>query len=198
MGVGLGHDFLRHIQRTRVLIHLLDGLAEDPLADFSQINSELALFDPDLASKLQIVVLNKIDMPDALERWEEIEKQLKLRGYEPISISALARTNVRQLLFKTAELLKQSPELPEVTALPVYRPVDDPQQFEIEQTPEGWRIHGVSIERAAAMTYWEYEQSVRRFQRILEAIGVDVALREAGIQNGETVFIADHELEWQD
>lgn len=197
-GVGLGHDFLRHVQRTRVLIHLLDGLGDDPLADFSQINSELALFDPQLADKPQIVVLNKIDMPEVLERSDEIEGQLRDLGYESMSISALARTNVRQLLFRTKELLEKSPKPPDVAALPIYRPAEDPQEFGIEQTPDGWRVHGASIERAAAMTYWEYEQSVRRFQRILETIGVDEALREAGIQHGDTVFIADHELEWQD
>jgi GTP-binding protein len=73
-GAGLGHDFLRHVQRTRVLIHLLDGLSEDPLADYSQINSELALFDPNLAKKPQVVALNKIDQPEVQERLAEIQK----------------------------------------------------------------------------------------------------------------------------
>ena len=76
-GVGLGHDFLRHIQRTRVLIHLLDGLADDPVLDFAQINSELALFDPDLARKPQIVALNKMDLDDVLARWPKIQTELK-------------------------------------------------------------------------------------------------------------------------
>ncbi len=93
-GAGLGHDFLRHIQRTRVLIHLLDGLGTDPLADFAQINSELALFDPRLAQKPQIVALNKIDQAEVQERWPKIKKELKKRGYESMAISALARTDV--------------------------------------------------------------------------------------------------------
>ena len=76
MGVGLGDAFLRHIQRTRVLIHMLDGLAEDPLADFSQINSELALFDPKLGKKPQVVAFNKMDMPEAQERWPKVKKEL--------------------------------------------------------------------------------------------------------------------------
>lgn len=75
MGIGLGHEFLRHIQRTKVLIHLLDGLAEDPVLDYAQINSELALFDPQLGEKPQIVAFNKIDMPEAMERWPAVEKQ---------------------------------------------------------------------------------------------------------------------------
>ena len=95
-GVGLGDDFLRHIQRTRVLIHLLDGLAEDPVLDFAQINSELALFDPTLAKKPQVVVFNKMDLPEVQERWPKIAAQLKKRSHlpgadAPLAISALAR-----------------------------------------------------------------------------------------------------------
>lgn len=197
-GVGLGHDFLRHIQRTRVLIHLLDGMAEDPLLDLAQINSELALFDPHLAEKPQVVALNKIDLDDVQARWPEIESQLKSRGYEPFAISAVAGTNVRKLLYRAAQLLEQAPEHAKVIEIPVYRAEADPNEFSIEREPGGWRVQGESIERAAAMTYWEYDQSVRRFQRILETLGIDEALRKAGVRDGDTVFIGDHELEWQD
>jgi GTP-binding protein len=99
-GAGLGHDFLRHIQRTRVLIHLLDGLSEDPVADYSQINSELSLFDPNLAKKSQLVALNKIDQPEVQERLAEIQKKFEKLGVELMTISALARTNTRELLIK--------------------------------------------------------------------------------------------------
>ncbi len=199
MGVGLGFEFLRHVQRTRVLIHLLDGLSDDPLADLSQINSEMALFDPDLAKKPQIVTLNKIDLPEVQERWPKIKKALAKRGYEAMAVSAVAHTNVKELLWKASELLKTSPlPPPEATALPVYRPKEDPRAFTIERTQDGWKVSGASIERAAEMTYWEYEGSVRRFQRLLENLGVDKALREAGIQEGDSVFIKDYELEWQD
>ena len=103
------------------------------------------------------------------------------------------------LLWKAHELLQNAPE-PEVEqALPVYKPEDDPRDFTIEQIPEGWRLHGAAIERAAAMTYWELESSVRRFQRLMENLGVETALRKAGIQEGDTVFIGeDYELEWED
>jgi len=119
LGVGLGHDFLRHIQRTRVLIHLLDGLAEDPLLDLAQINSELALFDPALADKPQIVALNKIDLPDVQSRWPKIKRALKRRGYEPYSISAVTGMDVRQVLYRAAQLLTDAPPLPEPTVMPV-------------------------------------------------------------------------------
>jgi GTPase len=198
-GVGLGHDFLRHIQRTRVLIHLLDGLADDPLLDLAQINSELALFDPALADKPQVVALNKMDLPDVQARWPKIQRALKRRGYEPYAISAVVGTDVRTILYRAAQLLAEAPPPPEATELPVYRPVSDPRQYEIVRTPEGWRLSGNAIERAASMTYWEEPQSIRRFQKILKTLGIEDALRDAGIQNGEMVFIgSEFELEWQD
>lgn len=199
-GIGLGYDFLRHIQRTRVLIHLLDGMAEDPLLDFSQINSELALFDPDLGEKLQVVVFNKMDLPDVKARWPEIKNALEGKGFEPMAISAVAGTGVRQVLFKAAQLLAEAPPISEVEQSPVYRVESDPREFKVEFSSEegGWRVTGAAIERAAAMTYWEHDQAVRRFQRILSALGIEAALREAGIQEGDSVFIGEFELEWQD
>ena len=198
-GVGLGHDFLRHIQRTRVLIHLLDGLADDPVLDLAQINSELALFDPDLADKSQVVALNKMDLPDVQNRWPDIERALKRRGYTPEVISAVAGTNVRKVLYQAAQLLAEAPPPPEPAEMPVYRPVSDPRLFEISQNEDGWQINGEAIERAASMTYWEEPQSIRRFQRILRTLGIEDALRQAGIQDGDTVFIgSEYELEWQD
>lgn len=197
-GKGLGHDFLRHIQRTRVLIHLLDGLSEDPLADFTQINSELALFDPDLATKPQIVALNKIDLPDVQARWPQIEKALKKLGYLPMAISAATGKDVRTLLAQAARALAALPEPVNTESLPVYRPEVDPREFHVEREGADWRLRGASLERAAAMTYWEHDQSVRRFQRMLQQLGVDVALRDAGVKAGDTVKIGEYELEWQE
>jgi GTP-binding protein len=201
MGVGLGDAFLRHIQRTRVLIHLLDGLAEDPLADFSQINSELALFDPKLGEKSQIVAFNKMDMPETQVRWPEIKKELEARGYQPMAISALARENLQPLLWKAYELLKSAPEPEPVAAqaMPVYRPEANPKAFTIEREPDGgYRVRGEAIERAAAMTYWEEEAAVLRFYRLIRTLGIDAALRKAGIQEGDTVYIGEYDLEWTD
>jgi len=199
-GAGLGHDFLRHVQRTRVLIHLLDGMSEDPVADYSQINSELSLFDPNLAKKPQIVALNKIDQPEVQARLAGIERQFKQLNVEFMTISALARTNTRELLLRAYQALQEAPAVEQVEApLPVYKPKEDPREFNI--TREGaneWRISGVAIERAASMTYWQHDGSVRRFQKIMETLGVEEALRKAGVQEGDTVAIGDFELEWQD
>ncbi len=198
LGIGLGHDFLRHVQRTRVLIHLLDGSAQDPLLDFAQINSELALFDPNLAKKPMVVALNKIDLPEVRQRWPEIEAGLKKRGYkDAMEISAVAGTNVKQLLHRAARLLAETKsEQAGEEIIPVYRSEGDPRSFTIKRESAGWRVHGEAIERAAAMTYWEYDQSVRRFQRILQTLGIEDALRSAGVREGETVFIGEYELEW--
>jgi GTP-binding protein len=207
-GVGLGHDFLRHIQRTRVLIHLLDGLAEDPVLDFAQINTELSLFDPELARKPQIVAFTKMDLPEAQERWAKIKTRLKKRiaqqgegvqiDPEPFGISAVTGLQVKPLLYRAAQLLKETPQPSVEAEIPVYRVEADPKAFTITQEPDGWRVSGPAIERAAKMTYWEHYQSMRRFQRILETLGIDKALREAGVQNGDTVHIGEFELEWQD
>ncbi|MCE9646295.1 MAG: GTPase ObgE [Chloroflexi bacterium] len=198
-GAGLGHDFLRHIQRTRVLIHMVDGLSEDPLADYTQINSELALFDPKLATKPQIVALNKIDQPDVQERLDEIKAGFKKKKIELFTLSAMARTNTRDLLIAAHQRLAEIPVQELDESLPVYKPDVDPNQFAITREEDGnWRVTGVAIERSAKMTYFEHEGSLRRFQKLLEKLGVDKALREAGVEEGDTVFIGDFELEWQE
>ena len=199
-GAGLGHDFLRHIQRTRVLVHLLDGLSEDPVADYSQINSELALFDPNLAKKPQLAVLNKIDQPDVQEKLANIQKKFKKLNVELMTISALARTNTRELLIKAYRTLEETPPLEQVELpLPVYKPKEDPREYVItRQGANEWRVSGTAIERAASMTYWQHDGSVRRFQKIMETLGVEEALRQAGVQEGDTVHIGEFELEWQD
>jgi GTP-binding protein len=197
-GSGLGFEFLRHIQRTRVLIHLLDGLAENPILDFAQINSELSLFDPNLAKKPQIVAVTKMDLLEVQGRWEDIQKKLKKKGITPIGISAVTGTNLKTLLYKALELLRETPITTSETTIPIYHPQDDPKKFEIQKMANGWRITGMSIERAAAMTYWDNDDSIRRFQRILEALGIDNALREAGVKEGDLVSVGDYELEWSD
>lgn len=198
-GAGLGHDFLRHIQRTRVLIHMVDGLSEDPLADFSQINSELALFDPNLGRKPQIVALNKIDQPEVQERLKDIRSSFKKRKVELFTLSAMARTNTRDILVAAYQMLEETPIMAMEESLPVYRPEVDPNQFEIKREDgDKWRVTGTAIERAAKMTFWEHDGSVRRFQKLMLKLGVDEALRKAGVREGHTVHVGDFELEWQE
>jgi GTP-binding protein len=203
-GEGLGHDFLKHIQRTRVLIHLLDGLSDEPLLDLAQINSELALFDPALGDKPQVVVLNKMDLPEVEQKWEQLKKQLNEKGYQDVhAISAITAQGIKPILYRAAQLLETTPQYEYRTStedegMPVYRYDIDPQDYFILKTERGWRLSGKALERAAAMTYWDHFQSIRRFHKILEAMGIDKALREAGVVPGDTVLIGEHVLEWEE
>jgi GTP-binding protein len=198
-GAGLGHDFLRHIERTRVLIHLLDGAASDPLEDWAMINQELALYDARLEQKPQIVVLNKMDLPDA-QAWEPIiREQIEASGYQFCAVSAVSGEEVRSMLFQVAAMLERAPEQSDLADEPaVIRPAPDEDAFSISREGDGWRVEGRRIERVAAMTYWEFEATTRRFQQILETMGISSALLEAGINNGDMVFIGDEELEWNE
>jgi GTP-binding protein len=197
-GKGLGHEFLRHIERTRVLIHLLDGLSADPLADFDVINGELAAFGHGLAEKPQLVVLNKLDMPEVRERWPELKTALRTRGHAAIAISALAREGTRDLLYRAAQMLAELPEVVPAQELPVFRLPEDEEALTVEWEQDGWRVRGIRVERMAARTVWNLDEAVRRFQRSLDRMGVTEALREAGVQPGDTVFIGDRELVWEE
>jgi GTPase len=196
LGLGLGDTFLRHIQRTRVLIHILDGLSNDPLSDYSQINSELSLFDPELKIKPQVVVINKIDLEEVSNKIKELKALFKKKGISPFFISALTRKDLEPVLWKAKQELDESRVPETLNEMPVYHPKSKEKPFTIKRENEGWRIEGAAIERAAAMTFWEYFASVRRFHRILVSMGIESALREKGVADGDTVFIGDHELVW--
>lgn len=201
MGIGLGHAFLRHVRRCRMLIHVVNGATEDPLADFNQINAELALYDEALAQKPQLVVFNKMDLPDVQVRWEMLKDDFAARGIEVLPISALARQQIDILIQKTFQKYSELPaEVPEATeALPLYQLEDTEPVFSLRRGDDGsYIVTGKRIERAAAMTYWDYEEAVQRFQKILEALGVSAALEKAGVQPGDTVFIGEYELEWSE
>ena len=197
-GIGLGHDFLRHVERTRVLIHLLDGSATEPLTDWAMINQELALYDTKLEERPQLVVFNKMDLPDAIA-WEPlIEEEVSKQGFPFCSISAATGQGVRQMLYQVKQMLDETPEPAPVDEMSVITPDEDDEAFWLEPTDDGWRVHGKRIERIAAMTYFEFEATALRFQRILESMGISEALLEAGIEPGDTVHINDEALEWMD
>jgi GTP-binding protein len=197
-GIGLGLDFLRHIERTRLLIHVVRGDSPDPVGDFEAINQELVLFNPELADKPQIVAFNKIDLPDAQAQWEAFQEAIAKTGFPVFAISAAANQNVQQLLYAVRTGLDNLPadELPH-DQLPEITPAPDERRFEIFQLGDHkWYVEGVAIERAAAMTNWDYYESGMRFQRILRAMGIADALREAGIEEGDIVRVGETELVW--
>ncbi len=204
-GVGLGHRFLRHVERSRLLLHLVDmsGLGEnEPWDDFATIDKELELYRADLAERKRIIVANKMEMPEAKEKLAEFKKHIgKDRNgedYQVYEISALTGDGLHDLMYKVYEILQDTP-LPEpakqeeakhtvVTAAP---------EFELEQVEEGlWRVTGEKVEKLVIMTNWNHEDSLRRLQNILTKIGLDDALRKAGAQDGDLVQIADKEFDY--
>lgn len=198
LGVGLGHSFLRHVQRTRLIVHILDGSADDPIADYSQINTELALYDDALSERPEIVAVNKMDLPEVREYWGLLQEQLQERGVmDPVAISALTRENVTALIQRVFREIARlpAPVMRAAIEAPVYELEDD---FAVSVEAGVYYVTGERIERAAAMTYWDYEQAVARFQKILDALGISAALEKSGVRPGDTVFIGDFELEWSE
>lgn len=198
-GVGLGLEFLRHVERCRILIHLLNGASPDPLGDFEAINQELSLFNPALVDKPQIVVLNKLDLPETRALWPQVEAAMERLGLPCMAISAATGENVQQLLYRVQEMLDAlpaAPPEPEETVVEI-TPEPDRKAFTIRHPePDLWVVEGHEIERAARMTQWNYYEAALRFQRILAALGITDALREAGVQDGDTVRIGKIELVW--
>ncbi len=196
-GAGLGHEFLRHIERTKVLIHLLDGAANDPLQDLDKINEELSLFDPQLASKPQLVVLNKMDLPQARELWPLVKEEMEGREIPVCSISAATGSGVREMLYQVLKVLDSLPDQePAPEKIAVFRPPEEANGFTVTPEREGFRITGKRVERLAVRTDWRYEESIRRLHRALEKMGVEKALQEAGVEKGDTVYIGEAEFEW--
>ena len=196
-GAGLGHQFLRHVERTRLLVHMLDGTSADPLADFDTINAELRLFNPALAEKMQILVLNKKDVPSAAEHWDAVQAKAAELDFPARFVSAATQDGVRDLMRLVAEKLAELPAPEPLTPdVPVFTLNESESEFTVERRPDGYHVEGVGVRRLVAQTYWDMPEAVERAQLQLETMGVLAALREAGVQAGDTVFLADMELEW--
>ena len=213
-GVGLGHQFLRHCQRCKVLVHVVDGTSPDPLGDFDAIQTELRLFNPELAEKPQVVAYNKMDVPDSADYWSDIKEGLLQRGVSENSIfaiSAVAQSGVNELVRKVHNVLDELPAedermAPVITSGEIEEEAarrDDARigEFRIEAQLSGPRVfivHGDAIERFTQMTDWSYYEATRRFQGVLDASGITKALKAKGIQEGDTVVIGDMEFEHSD
>ncbi len=199
-GAGLGDKFLRHTERTRVLIHLLDGAAEDPLAAFDAVNRELEEFNPRLADKPQIAALNKMDLPEAQSKWPRVHKTLAKRGIEAHAISAATGQGVQELLRTVVDRLGTLPVQEQVIEeeLPVLRPSEDENAFQITREGNAFRLRGKKVERVVAMTNFDQEEGVLRLHRVFEAMGVTDALERAGVHPGDMVRIGEVELEWNE
>lgn len=205
-GVGLGHEFLRHIQRTRLLLHILDGAAfdRDPWQDFQAINRELREYDEQLASRPQVVVLNKIDLPEAQEHWPALKERAEAAGYPVFAISAAANQSTDELMQYAARRLQeiQREEAERAAAQPlgdlqgpVLRPQPD-DAFTISKEQGVYVVRGKRVERAVNMTDTESEEGMDRLQVTLGKMGVTKALEEAGVKVGDVVRFGKVELYW--
>lgn len=199
-GVGLGREFLRHIERTKVLVHVIDATSPDPVKDFANVNRELELFNPRLREKPQVIAVNKMDLPEARQRWSEIEPALRRLGLPVYPISAATGEGIGPLLAKVVELVHQvgqeemmAAERPQVE---VVKPTASVPGFVIEKEEDGFRVRGRLVERLVAMTDMESDEAVAMMQRHLARMGVTAALQRAGVKAGDTVRIGDVELEW--
>jgi len=196
-GVGLGHEFLRHIERTRLLVHLVDAAGVDgrePLADYRQINEELSLYDQKLINLVQVVAANKMDLPQAAQGLALLQQELGAENVVPIS--AATGQGVRELLRRVAKLLA---ELPETILLedepPVLAPSpDDTEVITITRENEVYILHGPKLEKLVAMTDFNNEDGLKRFQRIFRLRGHEDTLLAAGVKNGDTVRIRNLEF----
>ena len=202
-GRGLGIEFLRHIERTRLIIHVLDASGmegRDPLEDYHTINRELKAYSERLATRPQLVAANKMDLPDARERFPELARILSAEGREVFPISAATGEGVRPLIQRVAELLavlpKEEAVIPQIVAEPADASTAD---FQIRRDDSGaYIVEGKNIERLVAMTRFHDEESLRRFQNILRRNGIEDALRQRGIKEGDTVRIRDMEFEFSE
>lgn len=204
-GVGLGHQFLRHVERTRVILHVVDmaGIeGRDPYEDYLQISEELKLYNQKLEQRPQIVAANKMDMPEAEENLKAFRE--KIGENVPIyPISAATRQGVQELIYAIADLLDTVPATPLVEELEetaeervVYKAEKDPEKFFVRRENEIYVVEGEYIERLMKMTNLNSHDSIQRFARTMRLMGVDKALRDKGAENGDTVRIADFEFEF--
>ena len=205
-GVGLGHEFLRHVERTRLLLHLIDGGAteRDPWDEFEAINRELAEHSAELAARPQVVVYTKMDLPEARERWPEVRRRAEVAGLPARAISAATNEGVTDLMNDTAGRLRdlRLEDAERAAALaavapagPVLRPEPE-DAYTIERTPQGFRVRGKRVERLVAMTDPENREGMARLEGHLRRLGVTTALERAGVQPGDVVSFGKFTLEW--
>ena len=199
-GAGLGHAFLRHVERTRVLVHVVDGAAKDPEWDHDVIREELRAHDPALLEKPLLVAFNKRDLPAAQASWPAFAKARRAEGRDVVAISASTGEGLDTFRAQVAALLPSEAELaepPEPAGVVVHRIDAMGDGFVVERDPDGaFRIRGKRIERIAAQTNFDVDESAERFQRELERLGIDAELRRAGVAAGDLVRIGVAELEW--
>ena len=203
-GVGLGHDFLRHVERTKVIIHIVDASGmegRDPVEDYYKINKELKLYSERIAKRPQILAANKMDLPGAAENLPRLQELADKEGIKLFPISAATRQGLQELINYTAKVLDEYVEEPEEEeGIKVYdAKQDDPDEITITRNDAGdFIVSGKALEKLVAMTNFGNDEAIRRFQYIWRMKGIDQKLRAKGIQEGMTVHIGEMEFEYRE
>ncbi|NLA87435.1 MAG: GTPase ObgE [Clostridiales bacterium] len=200
-GAGLGHDFLRHIDRCRLLIHVVDvsgSEGRDPIEDFKTINAELEQYSPELAARPQLVAANKTDIAENPEQIEKFRMFIKEKGLELFEISAATNAGVRELINAAAARLAHLPPITVYEPEFIEKPVDDvsPAELKIEVFDDVWMIEGKWMERLVRNTNFSDTESMAFFDRMLRSNGIYDMLEEKGIREGDTVSIYNLEFEY--
>ena len=196
-GVGLGHEFLRHVERSRLLLHILDGLSEDPLDDWLRVNKELTSFNESLGNKPQIIVVNKVDITEVRERLPAVRSGLEAQGVPVFTIAAATGEGVDALLGKALEMVENLPsedpkiERREPTLAPRWE-----KPFKITRQNGTYVVHAPKVERLVPMANLKDWRAMVQIWRELQRLGVVRALEEEGVQPGDSVRLGDVELEW--
>nr|XP_007147884.1 hypothetical protein PHAVU_006G163000g [Phaseolus vulgaris]ESW19878.1 hypothetical protein PHAVU_006G163000g [Phaseolus vulgaris] len=210
-GFGLGHEFLRHTERCSALVHVVDGSSLQPDLEFDAVRLELKLFNPELAEKPYVVAFNKMDLPEAYEKWESFKENLQSRGITPFCMSAVTREGTHEVISAAYQLLRKSKEENEEyedgnDMINLNHVADAVQRqrnasindFEIfhESDSNSWHVVGSGLQRFIQMTNWRYVDSERRFQHVLEACGVYKSLMKQGVKEGDTVVVGEMKMIW--
>jgi len=197
-GAGLGEEFLRHIERTRVVVHVVDASKDDPLADIATIDAELEAYGHDLRDRPEIIALNKIDLGEARDQVPELVSALEARGREALAISAATGEGVDRL---SKRLFNLTPPRVAPQAAPDERRIvfkGSARDVRVLREGEAFRVRGDRIERLASGIDWDSGEASAYFHRMLQRNGVEKRLRELGVKEGDTVKIGRLELEWKD
>lgn len=201
-GTGLGLQFLRHIERTRLLLHVIDASGvegRNPVEDFNTINNELKNYSEKLSKRTQIIVANKADLIQDETEYKKLEKLAKEKGLAIFKISGVTGQGVKKLLDYVSKILKTLPkeELVEIEDRKVYE-LEDKDEFTITREDGTFVVDGPGVQRIMRKVNLEDNESMYYFQKCLEQLGVNKKLKEAGVQEGDTVKVVDWELEWYD
>jgi len=200
-GVGLGIQFLRHVERTRLLLHFLDVSGQEgrnPVEDFYAINEELKKYSEKLSKRKQIIVANKIDVMQDETLLNEVKELAEKEGLEFYQISGATKQGVQELIDHISEILETLPkeELIEIEDKIVYTLEDEKQQWEVKKQDEIFIVTGKAVERLMGRVNIEDNESMYYLQKSLKNMGIEDKLKEMGVCEGDTVIIADWELEW--